>query len=407
MNLLRRFLVVGVLATLVDVVGFVVLVEVFGVPVWLADTIAVTTATLLSYVLHTARTYSPRAPSRRWFESSGRYWSTASAALLADVGVITVLDRLVQPDWWLPLAALKVCSLAVAFMVRSLNYRALMFRAVRDVQSVPACRPEPTGVVRLSVVVPAYREADRIAAAIGSIRTELAEVADAGGLEIVVVDDGSGDGTTQAARDAGADQVISYARNRGKGAAVRAGMLAAKGRTVVFTDADLSYSPAQMVRLLHAVEAGWDVVVGSRRHTATLTVARAGRLRELGGRVINVFTGLVLLGRYRDTQCGLKAFRGDVARLVFGNTSVDGFAFDVEVFHLVERYRLTLTEVPVEVENSQRSTVSVLRDAARLIVDLVSIRNNDRIGVYDVVEPALPSPRPQAAGDSGGLGSQG
>ena len=120
------------------------------------------------------------------------------------------------------------------------------------------------------------------------------------------------------------------------------GVLAAHGRTVAFTDADLSYAPDQILRLLDGVEDGWDVVVGSRQHTDTRTVVRAGRLREVGGRVINLLTGVVLLGRYRDTQCGLKAFRSDVARLVFAHTHVDGFAFDVEVFHLVERYRLTL-----------------------------------------------------------------
>ena len=114
------------------------------------------------------------------------------------------------------------------------------------------------------------------------------------------------------------------------------------GRTVAFTDADLSYAPEQLLRLLDGVEAGWDVVVGSRQHVETRTVVRAGRLREVGGRVINLLTGIVLLGRYRDTQCGLKAMRSDVGRLVFSHAHIDGFAFDVEVFHLVERYRLTL-----------------------------------------------------------------
>jgi dolichyl-phosphate beta-glucosyltransferase len=403
-NLLRRVLAIGVLATLVDVVGLVVLVESFGWRVWLADSVAVAAATLVSYLLHTARTTSAGAPSRRWFHSPGPYWSTALTALLVDVGVITLLNWLFRPGWWLPLAVIKVCSLAVAFLVRSSNYRDLMFRAVRETQSEPACRPVPIGGVRLSVVVPAYGEADRIGATISRIRTELAELSDAGGLEVVVVDDGSTDRTAAAAREAGADQVISYQPNRGKGAAVREGVLAARGRTVAFTDADLSYAPAQIRRLVRAVEGGWDVVVGSRQHTGTLTVVRAGRLRELGGRVINVFTGVVLLGRYRDTQCGLKAFRGDVAKLIFDHTTVDGFAFDVEVFHLVERYRLSLTEVPVEVENAQRSTVSVVRDAIRLIMDLVSIRNNDRVGVYDVAEPALPAPG--STRGVGGIGPQ-
>ncbi len=389
MNLLRRVLAIGVLATLVDVVGFILLAEAAGWPVWVADAVAVAGATLVSYVLHTARTSSSHAPSRRWFHSPGPYWSTALVALLVDVAVVSLLAAILSPGWWLSLVVLKLVSLSAAFMVRTSSYRDLMFRHVRDTQSVPVPRADPGAGPRLSVVVPAYQEADRIADTIGRIRSELANVSENGGLEIVIVDDGSSDDTAGRARSAGADQVIAYGSNRGKGAAVRAGMLAALGRTVAFTDADLAYAPAQIERLTQVVEEGWDVVVGSRQHTATLTVARAGRLRELGGRVINVFTGIVLLGRYRDTQCGLKAFRLDVARLIFGHTTIDGFAFDVEVFHLVERYHLSLTEVPVEVENSQRSTVNVVRDAARLLRDLVAVRNNDRVGVYDVAEPVL------------------
>lgn len=159
-------------------------------------------------------------------------------------------------------------------------------------------------------------------------------------------------------------------------------MLAARGRAVAFTDADLSYSPDQIIGLLEQIESGWDVVVGSRRHTDTTTLVRARRLREIGGRVINVLTYAVLLGHHRDTQCGLKAFRSDVAQLIFSHSRVDGFAFDVEVFHLVEEYRLSLTEVPVRVENTNSSTVKVVRDALRLIRDLFRIRRWSRQGVY-------------------------
>ena len=103
---------------------------------------------------------------------------------------------------------------------------------------------------------------------------------------------------------------------------------------------------------------------GSRRHDDTTTLVRARRLREVGGRAINLLTRVVLLGRYRDTQCGLKAFRSDLGRLIFEHSHIDGFAFDVEIFHLVEAYQLSLAEVPVRVENSSRSTVRVARDAA-------------------------------------------
>ena len=393
MNLLRRVLLIGVLATVVDVGGLLGLVELAGWNVVPADIVAVSAATLVSFGLHTIRTGASGAPWRRWFASPGAYWSTAAAALVVDVGILWALVELLDPGWWLPLGVLKAVSLSMAFLVRSTNYRNLMFRAVRDDQAVPARRPPPEADVRLSVVVPAFGEGDRIGGTVQRIRSELAEVAARGGLEIVVVDDGSPDDTAEAARAAGADVVVSYQPNRGKGAAVREGMLVASGATVAFTDADLAYAPRQIEGLLAGVEDGWDVVVGSRKHTNTLTVVKAGRLREFGGRAVNVITGIVLLGRYRDTQCGLKAFRRDVAQLLFSHAVVDGFAFDVEVFHLVERYRLTLAEVPVEVENSTRSSVHVLRDTSRLVLDIARIRNASRRGEYDLGEAELPEPR--------------
>jgi glycosyltransferase involved in cell wall biosynthesis len=248
------------------------------------------------------------------------------------------------------------------------------------VRTEPHARPPAPGDRRLSVVIPAYREGERITAAIERVRTELAPHVAASDLEIVVVDDGSGDGTAEAA--AGADLVLVHGVNRGKGAAVRTGMLAACGRTRVFTDADLSYAPAQIVRLLHEVEAGWDIVVGNRYHEDTTTTVPASALREVGGRLVNGATRLVLRHPHTDTQCGLKAFRSDVADLVFSLSRVDGFAFDVEIFMLADRYRLSLLEVPVELENSARSTVRVVRDASVLLVDLARIRTAMARGRY-------------------------
>src|SRR5213076_2476928 len=160
---------------------------------------------------------------------------------------------------------------------------------------------------------------------------------------------------------------------RGKGAAVRAGVLAARGRTVAFTDADLAYGPDQLVGILETVESGWDVAVGSRKHDGATALVRARRLREIGGRVINLLTHVVLLGNYRDTQCGLKAFRADVARVLFERARIDGFAFDIELFVMVECNGLALTEVPVTVRNTTASSVRVARDAARLVRDVFRI----------------------------------
>lgn len=260
----------------------------------------------------------------------------------------------------------------------------------------PIHRPAAPGAHRLSVVIPAYREVDAISATITRVRQELQSVATDGGIEVVVVDDGSGDGTAAAAEASGADQVVEFVVNQGKGAAVRAGALAASGRTVAFTDADLSYAPAQIADLLARVEDGWDMVVGSRRHGDTTTVAEAPRLRDLGGRVINGASRAVLSGQFRDTQCGLKAFRSDAAKLLFSQARVDGFAFDIELFHLAERYGLALTEVPVQVENFEHSTVRVARDAVRLLADVARIGVDGARGVYDLdandLEAALPRP---------------
>jgi glycosyltransferase involved in cell wall biosynthesis len=261
-------------------------------------------------------------------------------------------------------------------------------------------RGEAPGSLRLTVVVPAYMEEGRIGASIGRLRTDLDTLAAYGGLEILVVDDGSTDGTVAEAESAGAT-VVALKENRGKGAAVRAGVLAARGRTIAFTDADLAYAPDQIGGLVDLVEEGWDVVVGSRRHTDTTTLVRARRLREIGGRAINLLTRAVLLGHYRDTQCGLKAFRSDVARLIFAHTRVDGFAFDVEVFHLVERYHLSLAEVPVRVENSPRSTVRVVRDALRLVRDLFRVRQWSAEGLYDLTADDLLEAAGEAAGPTG------
>lgn len=236
------------------------------------------------------------------------------------------------------------------------------------------------GQPRLSVVIPAFEEAGRIGDTVAAVRAALVVIE--GDLELVVVDDGSTDATAEEARAAGADRVIVLPTNRGKGAAVRAGMLAARGAAIAFTDADLAYSPDQLLGLLASIEGGADVVVGSRRHDLTTTLVRARRLREIGGRAVNLVTRLVVLGVERDTQCGMKAFTGEAAHTIFERTTIDGFAFDVEVFVIADAHGLRVAEVPVTVANSTRSTVKVVRDAGRLLVDLFRIRLAAHHGRY-------------------------
>ncbi|MBV8961312.1 MAG: glycosyltransferase [Actinobacteria bacterium] len=377
---LHRFAAVGGLVTAIDVVVVLALRLGTGMPVVLADAIAIAVAGFLSYGLHRWFTFTDD-PFVRWVREPATFTTITVAAGLVDVLLLRVLAVPLDTHRFWPLLLAKAISLAVAGTLRMYSYRRLLFEVVRDEQARRAERGAPPGDVRLSVVIPAYGEAFNIGAVITRLRQELAP---AGHVEVIVVDDGSKDGTADAARAGGADQVIAQPVNRGKGAAVRAGMLVARGRTVAFTDADLAYPPVQLLELLAQVEAGWDMVVGSRRHVDTSTLVKARRLREMSGRLFNAFTLLVLLGQYRDTQCGIKAFRSDVARLLFGHATIDRFAFDVELFHLAERYRLSLTEVPVTLANTTASTVRVGPDAVRMILDLFRIRRAGSRGDYEL-----------------------
>jgi putative flippase GtrA len=382
-TILRRFARIGLVATVADVGLLLALARGAGWPVLAADAVAISVAACVSFLAHRAITFADD-PSVRWVRAPVVFVVTAVLGGVLDVAVLGLTTRLLDTDGPVALLVAKVPALALAALFRVRVYRTVLFDEVRADVAARVPRDPPPGRYRLSVVVPAYREAEQIAATLSRLREELAAAVPGGQLELVVVDDGSGDATADAARAAGADHVLVHPVNRGKGAAVRTGVLAAHGRTVAFTDADLAYPPGQIVRLLEEVEDGWDVVVGSRRHTDTTTLVRARRLREVGGRVINRFTHAVLLGNYRDTQCGLKAFRSDIALLLFGKSRVDGFAFDVELFHLVERYHLSLTEVPVEVANTGRSTVRVARDGLRLLRDLLRILRDGRRGTYDL-----------------------
>jgi dolichyl-phosphate beta-glucosyltransferase len=388
-----------VVATTVDVGGLLVLRAATGWPVAAADAMALAVAAPLSYVLHRA-TDRGADPFVRWVRDPARFARVAVVAGLVDVAVLQILVVLVGDPALPALFGLKLVAVAIAAMVRIVGHRRILLRAVQADQSAPRARPPSPGDRRLTVVLPSYHQADVVGDAVRRVREALAPSLGAEDVEIVVVDDGSGDDTAARADAGGADRVVVHPANRGKGAAVRSGAAVARGRTIAFTDADLAYDPAQLLVLLERVETGWDVAVGSRRHTDAVTLVRARRLREVGGRFINLLSQAVLLGHYRDTQCGLKGFRSDVAPIVLGQGLIDGFAFDIELFHLVERNGVTLTEVPVQVANSERSSVQVVRDGIRLVRDLFRIRRYAAAGRYSS-DARLPDPAPGEPGSVG------
>jgi glycosyltransferase involved in cell wall biosynthesis len=239
----------------------------------------------------------------------------------------------------------------------------------------------PAGHPTLSIVLPCLNEAARLpgtlAAYLARFPPSRAEV------ELLVVDDGSTDGTTAIADQvAAADpriRVVRTSHNHGKGYAVRTGIQAALGELVVFTDADGSYGPEQLERVVAALEQA-PVAVGARLGSQ----AGAGPpLRRLASRVFNRVMRLLLGLPFADTQCGCKGFRRGAAEAIFGRARVDGFAFDAEALWIARRLGLQVVEVPVRAEERQGSKVHLGGDALRMVADVWKVRQAAARGVYD------------------------
>ena len=381
---LRFFVAVAVTATLIDFGLFLFFLEA-GFRWWAADIGALVIAAIVGISAH--RKFTLRNdPNLRWIHRPVAFTSSIAAAGLVDLGVLAISN---DRSWMA-----KIVAIGAAASVRAVSNRWFLFQVVRSEQAVPANRLQPDDQLRLSVVVPAYKEAERIAETIEALHVHLSSLIDPTNFEIVVVDDGSGDGTAQAAEATGKAVGLLLPENLGKGGAVREGMRIAKGRTRVFLDADLAYGPPEVVRVLGEIEAGWDVAVGTRHDSRLVTQTSAGLVRDVGGRLINLATNVLLLGQYRDTQAGCKAFRGDVADLIFSKTKLNGFSFDIEIFHLVKRWRLSLIEVPMTPAETEATTVSLVADSLQLLADIGRIRRWSVRGEYTDPERLAMLPEP-------------
>ena len=237
----------------------------------------------------------------------------------------------------------------------------------------------------LSIVVPAYNEEERLVLSLAKI----ASYVDTGGIdaEILVVDDGSKDRTAELAAKALAGRrgrVIANGENRGKGYSVRHGVLEARGRFVLLTDADLSTPIEEHARLAQEIrDRDLDVVIGSRALPNSKVQVRQGWLRQMMGRSFNLIirasTGLP----FRDTQCGFKLMDRERVKPLFEKMVVDGFAFDVELLFLCARFGLSVADVPITWRNATGSKVSMVGDPLHMIADVLRVRWRFRRGLYN------------------------
>jgi glycosyltransferase involved in cell wall biosynthesis len=233
-------------------------------------------------------------------------------------------------------------------------------------------------VSELTIVVPVYNEELRLAPLVGFLEHEGDAAAAAAGLslrEAILVDDGSTDGTPgvlAGAAERCRARVLRHERNRGKGAAVRTGMLAAQTPFALFMDADLSTPPSELPRLVEAIERGADVVIGSRALPDSHVEVHQSLPRQLMGKTFNALLRLGTGLPYRDTQCGFKLFRLEATRWLFEEQELDGFVFDAELLVRAARRGVTVAEVGVRWVNDPATSVG-LGGAWLIARDLVRV----------------------------------
>jgi glycosyltransferase involved in cell wall biosynthesis len=244
---------------------------------------------------------------------------------------------------------------------------------------------------KLSIVVPAYNEAERLGASLRAIVAYLKAQREQS--EVIVVDDGSTDGTATVAEENLADSgnvvtsVIRYEENRGKGYAARRGLLAARANIALFSDADLSTPITETPKLVDPILRGeCDLAFGSRALDRRLIGVHQSWRREQGGRIFNLIVRVSTGLPFWDTQCGFKAFRMNVCRPLIEAAQIDRFGFDVELIYLAHLARLRLREVPVRWDHSTGGALDASgnysRDSLRMINEVRRIRRLADAGEY-------------------------
>jgi dolichyl-phosphate beta-glucosyltransferase len=250
-----------------------------------------------------------------------------------------------------------------------------------------------------SIVIPAYNEGARLGLTLEKV---LAYVRAQGwDAEVIVVNDGSRDNTAEIVRVFSAKdpavRLLENPGNRGKGYSVRHGMLNARGRIVLFSDADLSSPIEEAPKLFQALEQGADIAIGSRWLRAETQTQRQPLHRQLFGRIFNLMLRITLGLKFKDTQCGFKAFRQPAVQAIFPLQKIERWGFDPEILFLARKLKFKVQEIPVVWGHSGGTRIHPLIDGSRMFMEMLRIRWNDLTGKYDNerTPPQTAKPVPQ------------
>ena len=237
----------------------------------------------------------------------------------------------------------------------------------------------------LSIIIPAYNEESRLPQTLPSV-VEFVDVQDFG-IEVLVIDDGSADRTPEIVREFSAKypyiRLLQPGRG-GKGHAVKAGMLHSKGEYAFLCDADLAMPITELPKFLPPQRNGYQVAIGSREGEGAIRYNEPG-YRYLMGRVFNLLVKFMAVPGFEDTQCGFKCFHRSVIGDLFSKQTINGFGFDVEVLYIAQKRGYEIIEVPIHWYYQSESKVHPIKDTLRMFQDILTVRRNDRLGLYEKI----------------------
>ncbi|MSR76848.1 MAG: glycosyltransferase family 2 protein [Candidatus Omnitrophica bacterium] len=229
--------------------------------------------------------------------------------------------------------------------------------------------------IHLSIIVPFYNEENRLRLSLPLILAFIRQQPFV--TELILSNDGSTDHSMAVVSEILKNEsyrVLSEPVNQGKGNAVKRGMLAAQGRYVLFSDADLSTPLEEILRFIPYFDKGYDIVIGSRSLASSKVEVHQNALRELMGRVFNLSAQCLTFKNIRDSQCGFKCFTQSAARALFSLQQIPGFAFDAEILYLAQKMGYRIQEEPVLWRNETQSRVKLFSDPIKMFWDLLRIR---------------------------------